>query len=302
MSYKKRIVGKEIYNPVSRFPSPGGLKQYIQPRSSELSGKNLELHLDDLSPVCIHFMDSRNLAWAYLGECLRWERYECVKGDETTFMVSFLLSERTPATCVTLVWDIFAAQITAVIATLGEDECKPRLVTSKAHFGVQKQDHKPLSPLRHGYTNELVGKRIIWQYNPNDEVMHIYHSKTHLRLGVSEARLIDPATQEQKNGFSRYLDRVGIYPYYEEPAYYIKIKEGMYLYSVTESTMNHLLPAQGGSELLVLLNAQRERYIGRIFGIGPLGAVEMVFIGAIGRFGNVPDEVEAIPFPIYRGD
>jgi hypothetical protein len=299
MSYSHRIIGQTIYNPVSPNPSIGGMKQYLEPATNELAGKTLEVHLDGLPAMLVHFLDATNLQWARLGEPFRWEEYEAAKGDENLYIIKFLLAESSPLTHVTLVWDAVNTLITCVMAVLGEDKAHPRLVESKIYFGAQKLSRCPLTATRHSMTDELLGKRVIWRYNPNDEVMHIYHGTDHFRLGDSEKQLAENATEEAKEHYELFLKRKGIYPCYEEPAYYIKLREGFYLYSVTESNINRILPQQGGNQLLILLNAYRVRYIGRVFGLRGDGSVENDFIGGIGRFSAQPDTVESRPYPVY---
>lgn len=300
MSYDKRIIGQKIYNPVSPNPSIGGMKQYLQPMTSELSGRTLEARIDGLEPVFIRFLDAQNLEWAYEGKPFCWERYEAAKGDENLFLIKVVLKERTPVTNVTLVWDADSTLITCVVAVLGADPSKPRMVDSKVYFGAEKRPFAELKTERNSMTDELAGKRVIWRYNPNDEVMHIYHGIDHFRLGDSDKTLAKDADEQARRHYQGFLDRESIYPCYEEPAYYIKLREGFYLYSVTERNVNRKMPEQGGNQLLILLNAYRVRYIGRVFGIRGDGSLENDFIGGIGRFSDKPDRVEKRPYPVYK--
>ena len=299
MSYKEHIIGKSIYNPVSPRPSVGGMKQYKAASTCELAGRTLTAHLDGLDPVCVQFADAENLFWGHPGESMRWEPYEAAKGDERLFLIKFLLSDRKPVTHITLVWDEETGLVTCVKAVLGADAARPRLVDSQVFFGAQKLPHTPLTEKRHAFTEDLLGKRIIWRYNPNDEVMHCYCGTDYFRLGKAEKKLAEGADEEARAHYRRFVERQGIYPVYEEPAYYIKLREGFYLYSVTEKNVNRLLPDQGGNQLLILLNALRVRYVGRVFGLRADGSLENDFIGAIGKFYQEKDEVEELPYPIY---
>lgn len=299
MRHKERIIGKEIYNPISRFPSPGGLSQYIPARCGELAGVTLDARLDGLAPMTIHFLDRHILAWAYKGEAFREETYDCVKNDDTTCMVAFSLSGRTPDTLMTLVWDRASTLITAVLSTLGANGEQPRLVHATVYFGAEQVSGRPLVTGRHTYTDELVGKRILWQYTPNDSVMHIFRSENRMRLWLVQPELADTATPEQRAGFQRFIDRRAVYPIYEEPIVYIKLKEELYLYLATEANLNHVLPKQGGSQLMVMLNTRRERYVGCVYGGDADNRAVCGIIGAIGCFSDEPDEVEAFLAPFY---
>ena len=300
MRHKERLIGKPIYNPVSKRPSPGGLSQYIPPRSSELSGVLLNVRLDGLEPLTLWFLTGDTLLWAEQGENFRQETYECVKVTPSVYLIFFPLSNRKPATLATFVWDRSTMLITAVMATLGADESRPKLVHSRSYFGACLLARKPLETRRHAYTDELVGRRIVWQYTPNDSVMHIYQSQTRMRLWLVQPQLMDTATEEQRKGFQRFIDRRTAYPIYEEPVEYIKIAENLYLYTSVEENLNRALPAQGGGQLAIVLDATAQRYVGRGFGAGADGKPAFGVIGAIGQFSDEPDEVEAYPCPYYR--
>ena len=299
MSYKEHIIGKPLYNPVSTVPSVGGMKQYKVSSTNELAGVSLAAYLDGAEPLFIQFADGENLTWATPGQPMRWETYEAAKADENLFIIKFMQSEKTPKTNVTLVWDRESTLVTCVVGVLGRDEKHPRLVESKVFFGAQKLPHTPLATARHGYTKDLVGKRIIWRYNPNDEIMHCYCGENYFRLGTSEKVLSPDATPDQIARYKAFQERKKVYPVYEEPAYYIKIKEGFYLYSVTEKNLNRFMPKMGGNQLLIVLNALRVRYIGRVFGYRGDGSLENDFIGAIGSFCPEPDALESLPYPQY---
>ena len=299
MSHKEHIMGREIYNPVSPRPSVGGMKQYKVASTLELAGRTLVAHLDGLEPVCVQFLDGENLLWSHPGEAMRWETYEAAKGDERLYLIKFVLSGSKPVTHITLIWDEDTKLVTCIKAVLGADEKRPRLVDSQVFFGAQKIPHEPLTEQRHGFTEDLLGKRIVWRYNPNDEIMHCYCGKNYFRLGLAKRTLAENASEEAKARYQRFVERQGIYTVYEEPAYYIKLRDGFYLYSVTEKNVNRLLPNQGGNQLIILLNAYRVRYIGRVFGYHEDGTLENDFIGAIGKFWPEPDEAESFPYPMY---
>lgn len=299
MSYKKRILGLEIYNPVSRHESPRAMQQYRLPDTAELTGETLEIWLDGRDPFVLWFLDDENLQWARVGEPFRLEKYEATKADDTTYMIKFMLSGKRPANCVTVVWDKLTNLVTCVLASVGEDPHRPKLVTSKVYFGAVKKNGVPLSTDRHGFTKELIGRRVIWRYNQTDEVCHCYCGENYFRLGQSEKVLAEGAPEHEIRHYEYLTGRVTVYPYYEEPAYYIKIKDGMYLYSVVEDNINRLLPDAGGGQMLMILNTAGPRYIGRSFGVGANDQAESQFIGAIGTFCDEPDEVELLPYPIY---
>lgn len=297
--YKIRAVGKEIVNPVTRRPVPGGLKQYVQPSSEELVGRVLDMRLDGQRPVQIRFLNDAMLEWAYQGEQFGQEAYECVKGDDMVYMIVCHPRLKKPASCVTLVWDMESHLITAILAWEHQDAAYPRLIVSKAIFGAECREGKPLPVLRHHYTDDLIGKRIVWHYTANDDVLHICFDRTHFRLGSAKVTLSPNPSGPALANYQRLISRQEKYPYYEEKVYYIKIREGLYLYSVIEDAMCRLIHSQGGGELLVLVNTDRTRYVGRTFGLDAQENAGHDIVFAPGRFLSIPDEVESLACPIY---
>lgn len=298
--YKKRLLGKKIDNPITQQPITGGLKQYVYPSTEELAGKTLDLHLDGQPPLHLHFLDATTLEWAFIEKPFRVEKYECVKGDDKVYMIVCHPRDHDPASCVTLVWDMDTRLVTLVLAWNNLDPAYPRLVTSRACFGAENREGEPFPTLRHHYTEELIGRRFIWHYTANDDVLHICFDQTHFRLGRASLELAPNPSVEALAHYERLMNRKAKYPYYEENVYYIKIKEGLYLYSVIEYAMCKLLVNQGGGELLALVNTKRERYIGRSFGLDAQENAGHDIIGAPGCELEIPDEVEHLPCPIYH--
>jgi hypothetical protein len=297
--YKDRVVGREPYNPVAQQPATGGLKQYAYPGTGELAGQVITLLMDGQPPATVHFLDAATLEWAWQGEAYKQETYDCVKGADDVYMVVCHPHSQMPASCVTLVWDRATRLTTVVLAHEHRDPAHPRMVISQAYFGVEGRPGMPLPTQRHTLTDELVGKRILWHYTPTEDVLHICYSPTHFRLGAAHITLAPVPSQAALNNYQRLINRKAKYPYYEEKVYYIRLRENLHLYSVIEYAMCLLLENQGGGELLVLMDAAREHYIGRTFGLDAQQNAGHDIVGAPGCFLDTPDEVEALPFPIY---
>lgn len=302
MIQKERVVGKIIYNPISQVPSPGGLSQYLPARCGELAGTVLKVWLDGFLPLTVQFLDMDTLVWATEGERFREETYDCAKNDDTTYLIAFSLSGRTPNTAILLFWDQISTMITAIVPALGANEARPRLVHAQVYFGAERSGSKPLTAQRQTYTDEMIGKRILWQYTPNDRVMHIYRSQECFRLWLVQPQLADTATEAERTGFQRFIDRRSVYPIYEEPLCFIKLKDDLYLYYTIEANLNRVLPKQGGGLLAVMLNTRRERYVGCVYGGDAENKPTRAIIGAVGHFINEPDEVERHPAPFYPVD
>lgn len=293
--YRIHMLGKSLYNPISRCPMLGGLRQYNAPVTVELKEKEFGFHIDTLGAVKICFCTDNQLIWMQQGEPTRHYAYACTKGDDNTY---FIIVKQHPeeAASISLVWDRAAGAVTVVMAEVGKVPGKPRLVTQTVHHGgCDGMD----AAVRHHRTSDLAGKRVIWTYNPNDEIMHIYMTDTLFRLGMWEGIPSCPPTEADQKTLAWLNERRANYPCYEESAWYLKINDRLYLYSVTEANLNRCLPLQGGNNLLILLNIEQVRYTGRCFGRGRRGELEDMRIGGIGRFSDVSDAVESLPVPFY---
>ena len=64
-----------------------GLSQYKAPFCRDLAGKHFHLVMDDGSELSLNFLDGENVQIAEKGGPYIWETYECMKGDETTYLV-----------------------------------------------------------------------------------------------------------------------------------------------------------------------------------------------------------------------
>ena len=80
----------------------------------------------------------------------------------------------------------------------------------------------------------------------------------------------------------------------DEPAFYVKIKEGMYLVSVTEQNMEKILGDKMGfrSDTLCFLDNWNRMYsVGRGYGTSTMGDKESEIFVMIGKYGS-PEEVD----------
>ena len=299
LRYRHRIIGKPLLNPVTTKPVAGGLKQYVYPVTEELSGKALDLRLDGQPQTLIRFTSSTKLEWATGGKPFQQETYDCVKAGDSVYLIVCHPHERMPAPCVTLVWDVETRLVTAVLAWDRSDPLYPRLVVSRACFGVENREGEKLPTQRHHYTTDLIGRRFVWHYTANDDVLHICFDPTHFRLGRAAIELAPNPSAAATEKYEQLLRRKEKYPYYEEKVYYIRIREGLYLYSVIEDAMCRRLGNQGGGELLALVNTARVCYIGRSFGLDAQENAGHDLVGAPGSELNIPDEVESLPCPLY---
>ena len=83
-------------------------------------------------------------------------------------------------------------------------------------------------------------------------------------------------------------------PSSDEPCYYVKIKEGMYLVSCTEQNLEKILGARFGfrsNTLCFLDNWNRLTSVGRAFGTWTKEGQDQPLLMMIGKYGS-PQEVD----------
>ena len=239
-------------------PSFYGLSRYRPAPNLELAGRRFKLVMDKETDYFVNFLTGDTLEWStFTMPTLSRTRYECAKLDGLTYFVNFELPNHTPRTNLTLILDLEQRLLTFVRTYTGFNEKYPYLVESDFDFGAIDVPGFPLPTLRHGYTADLVGKRVNWNYGPSMSIVHVYYSPHYIRATfLPGSRTIRPTQREEMERWP-----------YDEPTTYIKIKEGVYVVSVIEQ--NRARRGDTGNSLLFLMDLVRVHDVGRSFGHTP---------------------------------
>ena len=233
-----------------------GLSRYRPPFNYELAGKSFRLVMDKEEDFYVSFLTGNTLEWSkFSGGKIVRENYECAKIDELTYFVNFELSGFSPRTNISLILDMEQRLVTFVRTYTGFHEKYPYLVESDYDFGAIDIAGFPLPAKRHGYTTDLVGKRVLWNYGPKLSIVHVYYNPNYIRITFPA----DLKSQDWREGIERYP--------YDEPTTYIKIKDGIYAVSVIEK--NRSRRGETGNSLLFLMDMVRVHDVGRSFGNTP---------------------------------
>lgn len=282
---------KAYYGIMKKKPEYMGLSRYRPPFNFELAGKQYKLVMDKEDDFYVNFLTGNTLEWSkYVGGQIAREYYECAKIDETTYFVNFELTGVSPRTNLTLILDMEQRLVTYVRTYTGFHEKYPYLVESDFDFGAIDIPGYPLPQKRHGYTMDLVGKRAVWYYSVGRGIVHVYYSSKYIRATSPDGQKpFEPATPEEREEWEKHP--------YDEPATYIKIKEGIYVVSVIEQRRSRR--GDTGNSLLFLMDLIRVHDVGRSFGHTPpsSGAVgpENYLFGAFGDFVYSDGEIESRP-------
>ena len=253
---------KEIpyFGLLEKRPVFEGMSRYRPPRNFELAGRQYRLILDSGQTATINFTSGDTLLWSETGaEALPSGSaiYECAKIDEITYFVNFEFEGYKPRVNITLVLDLEQNLFSRVRTWTRFDPKHPTLCDNEVVFGAIAMYGFPLNEKRHCFTTDLVGKRIHWHYSPELEIIHVYYNPHYMSVTFPEGYGWGGMPPDVWNAILEANP-------YDEPAWFVKIKENIYLISCIEKNM--ALRGMGGNSLLFLLDAKRVHDVGRSFG------------------------------------
>ena len=287
----------EYYGIMKKKPEFYGLSRYRPPFLFELEGKQFKLVMDNEEDFFVNFVTGHTLEWSTYSQMeRRREYYECTKIDELTYFVNFELTDYSPRTNITLILDMENRLVTFVRTYTGFSKKYPYLVESDFDFGAIDLPGYPLPTARHGYTADLVGKRINWTYAPHMSIVHVYYCTNYIRATFmpGSRAMMRELTPEQEEEMERFP--------YDEPTTYIKIKKGIYVVSVIEQHRSRR--GDTGNSLLFLMDLERVHDVGRSFGNTPpsSGAIEPenYLFAAFGEFVYSDGEIESRENPYLK--
>jgi putative NADH-flavin reductase len=275
------------YGLLEERPVFEGMSRYRPPLNFELAGKQCKLVFDNDEEIAVDFISGDTLTWTAIGGTGRTEYYECAKIDEVTYFVNFEFKNSKPRTNITLVLDLEQNLVSKVKTWTRFDPKYPTLCENEVVFGAIAVPGLPLPEKRHGFTKELVGKRIFWHYSPELEIIHVYYHPHHQTVTFPEGKAWGDIPVDIWNAMLEANP-------YDEPAWYVKIKENIYLVSVIEQNMAKR--GMGGNSLLFLIDAERVHDVGRSFGHtgqAPEFLPENYIFGAYGDFVYSDGVIEA---------
>lgn len=235
---------------------------------ANFGGNELE-HCEDLAGKCfeVHFSDGRIIRYGFQADQkMTWQvirqtfsnlvastpyaesyRASCLRDG---FYLVDLVEHRHPATTWSLIFDFHQNIVTVVLASMPSRE-----ETLKAMF-QRVIDQEKLTPMRHEVfhgsigqefaehtrkhqpTNELLGKRVRYQYGPNDAYEHIYLNHQFYTWHCLQGPEVGLADTD----FCRYY----------------KLAEALYLFVWLEK----IIPTVG----VILIDFKRKKTTGKIFG------------------------------------
>ena len=250
------------------------IDQFTQPHNSELEGQSFYFVMDDGFDYELKFTGKNTVEWNYAGDAPKTATYQCLKSDDTTYLLDFELEEFINTHNRVdhfFILDLEQRLVTMCVCKIGENPRFPWLVSSKYTFGAIKFEGMPLPLKRHAFTTDMIGTRVEWHWNTSMTTRHSYFTSSFYRITSEQ---LDTMMQDRGSRQSHVL------PSSDEVAQYIKIKDNLYLFSLVEELMDRALqdadpaPAFHSNDMKFLQNYDRMYHVGRTFGNRKKGGAE----------------------------
>ena len=269
--------------------------QFTPPLCTELVGEKFVLEMDDGDDFILNFLSEDTLEWSWKEAQAKKEKYECIKGDDFTYLVSYVIEGARPRIDHTFIIDKENMLVTRLLSYIGKNKRWPYLIKTDIEFGSIQQDCVGYKSYpRHGYSSDPIGNTVEWNYGSRMATTHVYPCSDYYRLTFACSRVDSIEDARKEYAFNNMAINL---PSSDEPSDWIKIKEGLYLISLTEKNCEKLLGASNGfrsNTLCFLQNYKAGGYVvGRAFGTTTTdeGDIDMhVMIGAYGYFIEEPFE------------
>lgn len=223
--------------------------------SYELAGTELCLVMDNGCDYTFNFKE-KMCAWCIEGQPANEVQYMCFKADESTFFVSFEMSRNENHS---YVFDFSQRLVTQLICKKGLNPKNRHIMNRQFVFGAIKLPGYKLPYKRHSFTAEMIGTTVEWRWSPSLFTRHAYLESDWYRI-----------TWEDEGAAAEDFDTTNeMLPSTDEHAKYVKIKENMFLFSLTEEMGERLLGEFQHfrcNNLTLLQNYDRMIQVGRGFG------------------------------------
>ena len=287
-----------------------GLSQYKGPFCYELAGKHFRLIMDDGRIFSLDFLDGKTLQWAEEGKPYQCNSYQCMKGDDTTYLVHVRLTGDNFRFTHNWVLDTAQRLVTLDLMEQQYEEGFERLMRNIPFFGAIDVPGLPLPEIRHHLSARMAGEHIIWHYNPGMSLQHIYHAPNVIRASSGDGKtpvetmqsrlsdLLSSPDPEVRADAEKVIENFRIretyYPFYEEPCFHVWIKENLNLFCFAEEIMCRRSPdhQSGGGGILLLQDIERLVDVGLCFNVN-----EYYMVTAYGESNEIPDPLDTEPTP-----
>jgi MoaF N-terminal domain len=204
-----------------------GMGGYRSELVTHFAGKSLTVRMDNGPTIDYEFIDARQLKWRYGGDD-HWRDawYEMYEPDDQLYFFAHLLDAEFPRSCAMVAFDLKNSLATLLKGTTGTP-FRNNETTPHYNFGVLQMAGAPTPPtyVRHGWTDEMVGEAVTWNYqpgNPGLTSMHFYATPSTYSWIIFQP--------DGSGGMQ-----------WSSPGWYSKLRDGVYLMSWVEEACNGTL-------------------------------------------------------------
>ena len=274
------------------YPRAGdGLTQFAKPPCYELEGERFLFVMDSGVDYELDITGATTLTWRAVGDEPQTAEYDAIKADDDTYLVTFRVYGEGPVASHSYVIDRAQRLVTRHTCQAGGNPRHPMLLDNHYDFGAIATEGYALPYKRHHFTDDLLGTTVEWHWTTDLVSRHAYVQTNFYRVTWEEGSSMEDAFEEE---FYKI-------PATDELARYVRIKEGIYLFVVTEEKVERLLgddqPFRSDS-MLFIENFDRGFHVGRAFGAmmvdGTPEPLHMIY-GAFGNTLELPAAVLAEP-------
>ncbi len=217
----------------------------------------LRLVMDDGYDRALTLLPENRLTWEgaeYAGEALEF--------GEGLYFLPFDAQE-SPRINLTLILDMEAGLVTLIRCRQGVNPKRPSYIATEIVPGFIDLPGRPEPLKRHGYTRDLVGKCIRWDYDWGFSIVHVYLTEHTYRIRLLQ-KMGDPDSPYEI-AMKNYVDHT-------EPGYFLRIRPGVVLFGFTEDHMDRVTgPEISCSSRAQLIDLNKVETVGRGFGMpGPM--------------------------------
>lgn len=255
------------------------LDQFTKPVCYELEGEKFYFVMRGGYDYELEFTGKETCAWNIAGEKPQAAQYQCLKADDTTYLVTFLVQGADPDICHTYVIETQQRLVTQLICTRGQNPRHPYLVSRKFDFGAIRAEGHALPFKRQYFTDDLIGTCVEWHWQTNLISRHAYTT-------TYSYKITWPDEGSMEDTFSEENEKI---PGNDEVSQYIKIKDHMYLFVITEENVERVLGDDQlfrSDNMVFLQNYDRMYHVGRAFGAMVVDGKPQKLSMLFGAFGN----------------
>lgn len=262
-----------------------GMSQFRQPFCLELEGQKLQFVMDNRREYSAEFINGHEVRWGEIGAEPRIDKYDCLKVDDDVYYLNMEIEGTSPRTGYAVAIDFEEMLTTVIVAKQDESGRDAYFTKTEVIFGALRRPDGSVAKKRHYFTSDKVGTAICWTYDPNFAIIHTYPTERYfgnILAYYHEIRNVkimqDMLHPDRKIGWTNG-------PW--DQADWIKIKDGIYMFSFIEGHDPGPVKLKKRNCLSFVFDLKRLINYGRLFGYNDEGYRENYMFCAYGKYINM---------------